>query len=271
MYGKIKMNILEKIIVHKKEELAFKADYYICLESAFKKKELRVPESKDFLKSLQEKGEMPKLIAEIKKCSPSKGEIFPQGDILRIAEIYEKSGAAAISVLSDEKFFSGSINDVATVSQKVRIPVLRKDFIMEDSQILEAALYGASAVLLMVSVLKTQKRVRIFREYTEALGLHALVETKSEAEIELAVQAGAKIIGVNSRDFEDLSVDLDRLPSLLSKIPEGIVRVAESGIYTPEDIEKLVPYCDAILVGTSFMKTQDYGEMGKLVKTFRGK
>lgn len=268
-------HILEKIITKKQSELLEKSDYYTKINKNFEEGKLIFPkqkESKKFLSVLKSTNLSEiKLIAEIKKASPSKGALFPKANISKIAKIYEKNGASAISILSDEYYFQGNIKDIASISQKVEIPVLRKDFILDKCQILEAKIAGASAILLMVSVLKNETKIKSFIKYAKKINIDCLVETHSEEEIKIAVSAGAQIVGVNSRDFSDLSIDLNRLPPLLEKIPKNIVRVAESGIYTPEDIEKLKPYCDAILVGTSFMKTQNYEEIEKLVKIFSEK
>lgn len=255
------MNILEKIIQHKKSEI-------VGLE---KKHEKISPEKsgKNFYTFLQNPPrEWPKLIAEIKKCSPSKGDIFPTADIEVIAQAYEQNGASAISCLTDHHFFGGHVGDLDQVSKAVGIPVLRKDFFLEKSQIKEARIFGADAVLLMVSVLKKAEPIRELRRYAESLGMHCLVETHDEAEIEVAVSSGARIIGVNSRDFLDLSINLENFQKLLPLIPDGIVRVAESGLEDLVEVEKVAHICDAILVGTNFMKTQHYTEMGKLVKQF---
>ena len=128
-----------------------------------------------------------------------------------------------------------------------------KDFIIDKGQILEARLSEASAVLLMTSVLKTVEHLKALREYAESLGMDALVETQDEAEIKVALASGAHIIGVNARHFSDLSVNINRVPRLLQKIPKNIIRVAESGISTKADVALVEPYCDAILVGSSLM------------------
>jgi len=240
------MTILQKIIAQKEREVS---GLERTLKNAHPTKNTR-----SFIKAITRKeGENVKLIAEIKKASPSKGPIAIDADVVEIGLIYESAGAAAISVLTDYEFFQGSLSDLNNVVREVEIPVLRKDFIIDKGQILEARLSEASAVLLMTSVLKTAKKLKEMREYAESFGMDALVETQDEAEITIALASGAKIVGVNARHFSDLSVDINRVPTLLQKIPKNIVRIAESGINTKADVDLVAPYCDAILVGSSLM------------------
>lgn len=240
------MTILKKIIAQKQREIS---GLERTLKNAKPSKNQR-----SFLKAITRKnGEAVKLIAEIKKASPSKGPIAPEADVVEIGLMYESCGAAAISVLTDYEFFQGSLSDLNNVTREVEIPVLRKDFIIDTDQILEARLSEASAVLLMTSVLKTAEKLKTLREYAESFGMDALVETQDEDEIEIALQSGAKIIGVNARHFSDLSVDINRVPDLLKKLPDHVVKVAESGISTKADVDLVSPYCDAILVGSCFM------------------
>ena len=199
------MSILQKIIAQKEIEVS---GLKSTLKNAHPQKNTR-----SFLEALSNppnKGVC--LIAEIKKASPSRGEIAPEIDVMEVAEIYEASGVAAISVLTDYEFFQGSLADLSTIAHNVSIPVLRKDFIIDLQQILEARLSGASAVLLMTCILKTAEKLKTFREYAENLGMDALIETENEAELETALKSDPKIIGVNARSFTDLSVDLSRVP-----------------------------------------------------------
>ncbi len=240
------MTILKKIIAQKEREIS-------GLERTLKNAKPR-KNKLSFLKAItRKKGETVKLITEIKKASPSKGAIAPEADVVEIGLIYESCGAAAISVLTDYEFFQGSLSDLNNVVREVEVPILRKDFIIDTGQILEARISEASAVLLMTSVLKTTDKLKTMREYAESLGMDALVETQDEAEIKIALQSGAKIIGVNARHFSDLSVDINRVPDLLKKLPDHIVKVAESGISTKADVDLVSPYCDAILVGSVLM------------------
>ncbi len=256
--------ILDKIIHYKKAEI-------LGLEC--KLKNINPEKStKNFKKSLENsKREYPRLIAEIKTKSPSKGKIFPNANVTKIAEIYEKNGASAISCLTDNHFFGGSFRRLKKVSSSVKIPVLCKDFIFTKSQIKKARIHGADAVLLMVSVLKSTEKIKELIDYAKSFNMDCLVETHDKKEIKIAIKAGAQIIGVNSRDFTDLSINLGVFQDLLPQIPAGIVRIAESGLESLEEIEKISHLCDAILVGTNFMKTQNYSEMIKLVKEFSKK
>ncbi len=241
------MSVLEKIISQKEREIAGLPK---TLKNAKPTKSKR-----NFLEALQKPKSQapPQIIAEIKKASPSKGPIFPEADVVEIAEIYQQSGASAISVLTDFPFFGGSLSDLNNVSRAVHVPVLRKDFIIDQNQILEARLSEADAVLLMTSVLKDPSKLKDFRTYAESLGMDALVETQDEAEIEMALKSGAKIIGINARHFSDISVDINRVPPLLKQLPANIIKVAESGIETSQDVKKVAPFCDAILVGSAIM------------------
>lgn len=262
------MNIIEKIIAHKKKELAQQKN---LPDQASLKKSL----GKSFLKALKKPVDqlMPNVIAEIKKASPSKGHILKDGDIPQIAKTYETSGASAISILTDKNFFMGSLNDIKSINKKVSTPILRKDFIFTEAQISEAAHVNTSAVLLMVTTMRVVfgernalDNLKKLINYTHSLAMDALVETHSAAEIDIAVKAGAKIIGVNSRDFDDLSIDLSIFPRLLPLIPDHIVKVAESGIYTREDIVPFAHLCDAILVGSSLMESGTEGIPTKITE-----
>ncbi len=257
------MNILTKIIAYKKAEI-------LGIECKYKTQNPSKSEL-DFLAFLQQRPQTwPKLIAEIKKKSPSKGDLFPEADIIKIAKIYEKNGAAAISCLSDKPFFGGSLDVVKKISKTIHIPVLRKDFIIHLEQIKEARIFGAHAILLMTSILKTKTKLRAFREYAESFGMHCLVETHNAREIEEAVASGAKIIGVNSRNFEDpnLKVDIKNFQKLLPLIPKNITRVAESGLSDVRSIDQIKGICDVILVGTHFMSLQDYSKIETEVQKF---
>lgn len=240
------MNVLQKIIAQKELEVS-------GLGRTLKNAKPLINQ-RSFAQAIKrDPGKRVNLIAEIKKDSPSRGAITPETDVVEISLIYESSGAVAISVLTDYEFFQGSLSDLNNVVRSVEIPVLRKDFIIDKGQILEARLSEASAVLLMTSVLKTVENLRTFREYAESFGMDALIETQDESEIEHAIASNAKIIGVNARHFSDLSVDINRVPALLQKIPASIIRVAESGMANTADVDLVAPYCDAILVGSYLM------------------
>jgi indole-3-glycerol phosphate synthase len=194
-------------------------------------------------------------ICEVKKASPSKGLIARDFPYLHIAAEYEAAGAAAISVLTEPEFFLGSDAYLREIAALVRIPVLRKDFIIDEYQIYEAKLLGASAVLLICTLLDT-RTLAAYITLAAGLGLSALVETHAEDEVKSAVEAGARIIGINNRDLSTFQVDLSTTGRLRQLIPEGILTVSESGIRGPEDIRAL-GHIDAVLVGEALMRAAD--------------
>ena len=201
----------------------------------------------------------PRVIAECKRRSPSKGILRGQYDPGTHAREYARAGAAAISVLTEPTFFDGSPDHLRAVRAAVDIPLLRKDFIVTEYQIVEAAWLGADAVLLIVGALH-DAALRHLLDAARRQGMAALVEVHDEGELSRALDAGADVIGVNSRDLRTLTVNLDVLPELVAKIPAGVVKVAESGIRTREDIETLgrAGY-DAFLVGERLIGTPDPG------------
>ena len=205
-------------------------------------------------------------ICEVKKASPSKGLIAPDFDYLSIAEEYEKAGAGAISVLTEPDYFLGSVQYLKETAEKVSIPVLRKDFTIDEYMIYEAKLTGADVILLIVSLL-TEERLRDYIQICDKLGLSALVEAHDEKEIECAVRAGARVIGVNNRNLKDFTVDIQNGIKLRKKVPEEISFVAESGIKTREDIRILEESdVNAVLIGETLMKSADKKKMIKELK-----
>jgi indole-3-glycerol phosphate synthase len=204
-------------------------------------------------------GSAPRVIAECKRRSPSRGVLRRDYDPAAIATAYERAGAAAISVLTEPTFFDGSLDHLAAVRRAVDVPVLRKDFIVTEYQILEAKAAGADAVLLIVGALAQDDLVRLSAA-ARASGLEALVEVHDASELGRATSANAEIIGVNSRNLRTLEVTLDVTHTLAPKIPRGIVKVAESGLRTREDIAALTADgYDAILVGERLMTAPDPG------------
>ncbi len=206
-------------------------------------------------------------ICECKKASPSKGIIAEEYPYMKIAEEYEAAGADAISVLTEPKWFLGSNDHLKDVTGKVKIPVIRKDFTVDEYMIYEAKLLGASAVLLIVSILP-EDVIRKYINICDDLGLSALVETHDADEIHAAVNAKARIIGVNNRNLRNFSVDTGLSAQLRSLIPEDIIFVSESGVRSPEDIRNIRKSgADAVLVGETLMraadKTQKLAELRK--------
>ena len=211
-----------------------------------------------FKKAISQKGQI-NLIAEVKKASPTAGLIREDFNAVKIAGIYVKNKAAAISVLTEDKYFLGKFSDLAQISKKTEVPVLMKDFIVHEHQIYEGLFYGASAVLLIVAML-SDKQLKEFIQVSHRLGLDCLVEAHDKAEVERALLAGAQIIGVNNRNLQSLKVDLNNCLSLIPRIPEGIVIVAESGLKTHEDVRRAQEAgAHAVLIGEFFMRAPDIG------------
>ena len=201
-----------------------------------------------------------RIIAEFKRASPSLGDIAPGADPAERAAAYERGGAAAMSVLCDAARFKGSPDDLRRAASASSLPLLAKDFITAPERLDEVAAAGASAALLIVRYLDDAALAALLAR-TRELGMDALVETRSGEEIARAVAAGADIIGVNSRDLETLSVDIAVAERLLGRIPDGVVRVAESGVATRADVERLAAAgADAFLVGTALMRAADPAE-----------
>ena len=209
----------------------------------------------------------PALICEVKKASPSKGVISPDFPYLAIAEIYEKAGADCLSVLTEPKWFMGSDEIFAEIRGRTGLPMLRKDFTVDEYQLYQTKLLGADAALLIVALLGD--RVKPFLEVCDALGLTALVETHDGREIETAAKAGARVIGVNNRDLRDFSVDFSRAADMRKYIPADALFVAESGISSPADARALFAAgADAALIGEALMCSGDRAEFIAKCKEF---
>jgi indole-3-glycerol phosphate synthase len=198
-------------------------------------------------------------IAEVKRRSPSQGALRDRVDPAEIARGYEAHGAAAISVLTDLRHFGGTLADLEAVREAVSVPVLRKDFLLDEVQIDEAWSLGADAVLLIVAFLSPQ-RLRELHEHATQLGLGVLVEAHDAEECRVGLDAGARVLGVNNRDLKALTIDLAVCEGLLPSIPRDVVRVAESGVRSPEDARRMRACgADAVLVGSHLMSQADPG------------
>ncbi len=196
-------------------------------------------------------------ICEVKKASPSKGLIAPDFPYLEIAKEYEQAGASCISVLTEPYYFKGSNDYVSEISKEVSLPVIRKDFTVDEYMIYEAALMGASAVLLICALLDTET-IRKYIGICDSLGLSALVEAHDSEEVKSAIESGARIIGVNNRNLKDFTVDINNCINLRRFVPENVIFVAESGIKTSEDIEMLRRAgVNAVLIGETLMRAED--------------
>lgn len=218
----------------------------------------RLPTPRDFAMALKGAHDM-RVIAEFKRASPSEGTIREAADPRKIATSYVEHGAAAISCLTDVHF-QGTLDDLREVRRTVSVPVLRKDFILERSQLLEARQAGADAALLIVAALDPPK-LKTLIEFAHNIGLSVLCEAHDAHEVDRAMAAGARIIGVNARDLRTFEVDLERHVALRKLVPRSFVYVAESGIRTREDVHALrKAEVDAILVGSHFMRAEDPGE-----------
>lgn len=208
-----------------------------------------------FEKALQKPGIS--FICECKKASPSKGLIAPAFPYLEIAEEYEAAGADAISVLTEPKWFLGSDAYLKEIAAAVSLPCLRKDFTVDEYMIYEAKLLGASAVLLICAIL-SEAQIREYLAVCDTLGLSALVEAHDEAEVDTALSAGARVIGVNNRNLKDFTVDMENSRRLRERIPRNVLFVSESGVRGPEDVRRAVRIgADAVLVGETLMRALD--------------
>lgn len=198
-------------------------------------------------------------ICECKKASPSKGVIAPDFPYLEIAKEYESAGADCISVLTEPKWFGGSDKYLEEIAKEVSIPCLRKDFIVDEYMIYEAKILGAQAVLLIGAILSVEE-IKEYVKICDCLGMSALVETHSEREVKGALEAGARIIGVNNRNLKDFSVDTNNCRRLRELVPADVLYVAESGVKTAEDVHALKEIgVDAVLIGETLMRASDKG------------
>lgn len=218
---------------------------------------VRQPRGRSFREALGAPGI--RVIAECKRRSPSKGVLRPDYDPAAIAVGYTSAGATAVSVLTEPSFFDGSLDHLRAVRDVTRTPLLRKDFVVTEYQIAEARAFGADAVLLIVAALTAADLARL-AAYADALGLMTLVEAHADDELAVAVDAGAEVIGVNSRDLRTLAVDTTLFERAINCIPDHVIAVAESGIRTPADIRQLRSVgFDAFLIGERFMTAPDPG------------
>jgi len=256
------MNILDTIVAQKRLEVARLPERRIAAGD-MRDAMLERNERRDFVAALcsPRAGDIA-LIAEVKKASPSAGVICKDFDPVRIAKEYEAAGASCLSVLTDEKFFQGSLDYLRQIRSAVKLPLLRKDFIIDERQILESAEWGTDAILLIVAILD-DAQLRGYRVLAEDAGLAALVEVHDEAEIDRALSTGARLIGVNNRDLKTFNVDLattERLGGRLFAAPASGERllVAESGIHSRRDVARLLRCgARAILVGEALAKSGD--------------
>ena len=253
---KHKGEVLDQIMAWKREEVPKQME--LVPISQVKAFAMLAPDPLDFAGALT-KQRGASLIAEVKRASPSKGLIAKEWDPELIGETYALYGAAAISCLTDKRFFQGELEYLTAIKERLRetgksVPVLRKDFVYHEYQIHEARMAGADAILLIVAVLSDTDLRRLY-QLTYTLGIQALVEVHDEAELERALAIDAHIIGINNRDLRTFAVDIETTGRLRALIPAGKVVVSESGIRTADDVMRLAAMgCDAILVGETFCK-----------------
>lgn len=242
--------ILDTIVSQKKKEVALLKAHGVS------RPEMDVDPPRGFMQALTQSSEIA-VIAEVKKGSPSKGIISPDFNPTAIASSYEKGGADAVSVLTDEKFFYGSLDYIPLVRQEIQLPVIRKDFIIHELQIEEAGNYGADAILLIAAILD-RNQIRDYLQMSTELGMDTMVEVHDEKELEKSLIAGSRLIGINNRDLRDFTVDLKTTIRLRREIPDSIPVVSESGIKSREDMKMLEDESiAAALIGETFMRSGD--------------
>ncbi len=251
---------LKNILDYKNKLISEKKDFYYSLKWKAKER----ARSQVFKNALAEPGQI-KLIAEIKKASPSKGLIRENFDPIAIAKIYEANHATAISVLTEDKYFKGQPEFVKQISDVVNIPILVKDFIIADGQIYEACINGASAVLLIAAILDDETLKDLIGT-AASLGPDCLVEVHNEKELDRAIAAGAEIIGINNRDLLAFTVDMQTCARLIPKIPKGKIIVGESGFKEYSQVRALKEMGGhGVLIGETFMREQDIAQKIKEV------
>ncbi|MCK5861555.1 MAG: indole-3-glycerol phosphate synthase TrpC [Candidatus Hydrogenedentes bacterium] len=245
--------ILDEIVQHKREEIKErKSQTSIRVLEDRLQRPMRI---KDFKAALRQEGIS--IIAEIKRRSPSRGDILPDVDAVKLAALYEQVGARAISILVDQKYFGGSLEDLTKVTNHTKLPCLCKEFIIDTYQIYEARTAGADAVLLIVRIL-TDDELRSFLREATALGMAVLVETHNETEIKRALDVGASIIGINNRDLDTLNVDVQTTLDLKKLVPGGHTLVSESGIKTRREVKMLAGGgVDGLLIGESLLTSNN--------------
>ena len=244
-------DILARIVEHKRAELA----QAIPRRGELERQAAARTDYRDFRGALV--ANPPAIIAEIKKASPSKGVLAERFEPASIARTYSGGGAAALSVLTDREYFQGSLDDLEAARAAVSLPVLRKDFTLDAFHVVEAAAHGADAILLIAALLD-EKELRDFRELASRHGMASLVEVHDATELDMALASGATMVGVNNRNLHTFDVALETSLQLAAKIPSNVVRVAESGIHSRQDVARLTQAgYHAFLVGEHLMKSAD--------------
>ena len=254
------MNFLDDILLSTRESVRAKKLSQPLSDLKRRIRDLEPP--RGFLKAIRLKRTPPKperirLIAEIKQASPSQGLLRRDFKPAEIARIYEEEGASALSVLTEERFFLGRLEHIRLVRAASKLPLLRKDFLMDEYQIFQARAYEADAVLLIAALLDDDQ-LRGFGEIVEGLGMACLVEVHTEAEVDRALAIGAKLIGINNRDLKTFATDLETTFTLKKRVPDDRILISESGIATSQDIARLeAAGLDAVLIGEAFISSPD--------------
>ena len=252
------MSVLDEILAAKRDEVTLL--HQPATRDAIYAAALAAPPPRDFASALR-RGDLLAVIAELKRSSPSKGDLAPDLDPSRAASRYAAAGAAALSVLTDRRFFGGSVDDLRRARAAAPdTPALRKDFVIDADQLYETRAIGADAVLLIVAAVPDRGLLRALHELAGELGLAALVETHDEVELDIALGVEARVVGVNARDLSTFDEDLGVAERLAARIPPTVVAVAESAIRSSEDAERMaaVGY-DAVLVGEALVRSDDPG------------
>jgi indole-3-glycerol phosphate synthase len=252
------MGVLDEIVAHKRGEVTAARARRSLSELSASCRDL--PAARDFAAALRPSaGQRVRIIAEVKRASPSKGVMAGALDPAAQAGRYAAAGAAAVSVLTDLKYFGGSLDDLIAVRAAVDAPVLRKEFIVDEYQLWEARAAGADAVLLIVAALSAQALRDLFHA-SKSVGLATLVEAHTAAELDQALSLGAPVVGVNNRNLQTLQTSLDTSIELLPRIPPGTVAVSESGLHHRADVERVVAAgAQAVLVGEALVRAADVG------------
>jgi len=249
------MNILDQIVADKRIEIEQSLKHLTNFDVKRKASDTRFP--LDFKKALNK--DYLSIIAEVKKASPSKGVIREDFQALKIAKLYDQNGADCISVLTESKYFQGCSDYLTEIKASVGIPVLRKDFIIDERQIRESYDIGADAILLIVAIL-TQAQLLDFQKLAQHLGLSCLVEVHSESELKIALECGCSLIGINNRNLMTFETDIQHSLNLKAQIPDDVLCVSESGIQTIEDCNLLFKSgFKAVLVGETLMRKENPG------------
>jgi len=248
--------VLDEILAAKRAELAMLQESEA--RDTLRRAALDAPPARDFAGGLRRVDGRLAVVAEIKRRSPSKGDLSLHLDPAASAKAYESGGAASLSVLTDRPFFGGSVDDLQRARSAVELPVLRKDFVIDETQVYETRAVGADAVLLIVAALADEDLLATLRALADEIALAALIEAHDDAELDRALAAGASIVGVNARDLGTFGEDLGLGERLAGRIPAEVIAVAESAIRTPDDARRMADAgYDAVLVGEALVRSDD--------------